>query len=164
MTFFLRGVRKARWYKDFKEYPWLQPLDVPADPLGDLATQDNTISVYIVEDQEAVGRVVAALAATRDTISNFDYALFRIETLEHANFKIHQELGKTPDAIVNMWHRDVTELSAIKLLDLLQKIWEEVKTDRKSQKEVVELIRKGISLGHLEQSKIKGTILDKLDK
>jgi hypothetical protein len=77
MPLILRKIRKARWYQyDRSDFPWLLEEDIPADPLGDLATNDNELSVWQINDDKSnLPRVAAALAANCDDISNLDYAL-----------------------------------------------------------------------------------------
>ena len=76
----LRIVRRSRWLKERPS--WLENDEFQADPLGDFTTTSNTISVwYIKENTSNLQRVVAALAAQRDRLVNFDYALFNKEIL-----------------------------------------------------------------------------------
>lgn len=111
MPLVLRTIRQSRWLED--SFPWLEEGDAPADPLGDLATQDNELSVWIIDDEKSnLNQVVAAMAATRGHLSNLDFALFDLRFLSELNIKIAITTGGTPDKEVNTWHRDLVKLSA----------------------------------------------------
>jgi hypothetical protein len=72
MPFILRTIRKDRWYR-IEDVPWLEEGDIHADPLADLNTKANELSVWLIEDDRSnLNRVVSALAATRTHISNLD--------------------------------------------------------------------------------------------
>ncbi len=45
MTLLLRAIRKGRWL-DAVGLDWLEEDDVAADPLADLTTRQNTLSVW----------------------------------------------------------------------------------------------------------------------
>jgi hypothetical protein len=114
----MRGIRRARWYKQ-EIQPWLQKDEIPADPLGDLKTTGNGLSVYLIDDEKSnLGRVVCALAATRDRIQHFDYLLFDWDILLSTGITVKRSEGKTPDCAVNELHCDLAELSGQKLLAL----------------------------------------------
>jgi hypothetical protein len=86
MPFFLRTIRKARWY-NVEGVSWLEKGDIQADPLADLNTKGNELSVWLVEnDRSNLEQVVTALAATRTDISNLDYALLDVRLLPELEF------------------------------------------------------------------------------
>ena len=69
MSFFLRKIRKAKWYKDEKD-TWLADGELQADSLVDLKTDDNALSVWYIEhDKSNLKRVIAALGANTKKIS-----------------------------------------------------------------------------------------------
>ena len=54
----LRTVRQNRWLKGEAE-PFLAADDVPADPVGDLLTQQNLLSVWeVAPDRSNIERIV----------------------------------------------------------------------------------------------------------
>lgn len=91
-----------------------------ADALNDLRTSSNELSVWYIEDDESnLEHVITALAASGDTVANLDYALFDLQLITNSDIKIHQSPGITPDERVNaLWHRDLIELSASKIMRL----------------------------------------------
>lgn len=51
MAFLLRKIRKNRWYKE--QIEWLPDGELQADPLSDLGTKSNELSVYHVVIDES---------------------------------------------------------------------------------------------------------------
>jgi hypothetical protein len=85
MALILRIVRKSRW--SFTP-PWLSEDDLQADSLVDFSTKKNELSVWHIDkDESNLKRIISALAANRDTLSNFDYALFDKKILIDNNIK-----------------------------------------------------------------------------
>ena len=103
---------------------WLGSDDVPADPLGDLSTLDNKLSVWYVDDaQQNLGRVSAALAAGREKIDKLDYALIDIDTLTRLGIESKKTPGESPDDHANKnWHYDLHRLSGKALTSLAKAI------------------------------------------
>ncbi len=145
MPLILRTIRKAKWYRN-DPLPWLSPDELQADALVDLNTKGNALSVYLVkeDDAEALERLVTALAANRDSIKELDYALFADDILSEIGIKISAVGGNTPDSVVNTWHRDLTELSASKIMRL------------------ADAIRKGARIKRIPGKRIRGLIIDAL--
>lgn len=150
----LRIVRRSRWLKERPS--WLENDEFQADPLGDFTTTSNTISVwYIKENTSNLQRVVAALAAQRDRLVNFDYALFNKEILSELNIKTKDTKGETPDEVVNAWHYDLIEISAQKLLRLVQLVLDNAEIKRINWKEIRNWIDQSIESGQLDEEKIQ---------
>lgn len=158
MPFVLRGVRQNRWIVDSNDHLelWLGTGDFPADPLADLLTDKNKLSVYRIEDNQSnLERVIVALAATRANLSNYDYILLDISVLSRINVKYNFVAGTTPDSEVNTWHIDLIELSASKLFDLAEVVWNERKIGRKLPKDLMKWTTNSILQGYLDRTKIK---------
>ncbi len=167
MPLILRKIRKARWYKDSKSnFPWLLDEDIPADPLGDLATNNNELSVWQVEDDKSnLHGVVVALAANSDDISNLDYALFDQQLLNEINIAIKPSKGVSPDEIANLnWHSDLVELSARKLVDLAKAVLVNAEIKRIPEKEILHLLVQAVLSGQIERAKLRSKIGAKIDK
>jgi hypothetical protein len=117
VPFLLRKIRKNRW--DTDDQCWLDSGELQADCLGDIQTQHNKLSVYrISDDKSNLNRVAAALTATCDNISNFDYLLFNEDLLQTIEVKSEKTEGTTSDELVNSWHIDLVEISLAKLVKL----------------------------------------------
>lgn len=154
MATLLRLFRKKnRWPSDAT--PWLDAGDVPADPLGDLATDDNTLSVYVVEDDpEKIDRVLAGLVVGRQNGSEAEYILFDESLVLLAGIKIIKTEGQTPDAEVNKWHRDLTEISALKLAKFATLLVPACDPLSKTPKEVAQILARSIAQNHIPVARV----------
>ena len=162
MPLLLRTIRKNRWYQG-DPLPWLAQGDLPADPLGDLSTTFNALSVWRVEENHSnLQQIVAALAAMRESLSNFDYALFDEKILSQVQIKISETKGVTFDEQVNVYHRDLVELSASSLVTLAGAIHASNMRERVLSKDVGLIIRQAVSEGRIELTKLKEGIQKKI--
>jgi hypothetical protein len=144
MPILLRNVRENRWFKS-QAAPWLEKGDVPADPLGDLATKENRLSVWVVaSDRSNLERIVRALAVSRDKIADMGYVLFDSDLLTDAGIDTLEESGQTPDAGANTWHRDLIKLSGNKLVTLTRLILEKGESGTVLKKRLEQLVEEGI--------------------
>jgi len=166
MPLILRKIRKARWHKYSQaDFPWLLDEDIPADPLGDLATNDNELSVWQIDDDKSnLPRVAAALAANSDDISNLDYALFDQQLLNEINITLRPSKGNSPDDLANQnWHIDLFELSARKLVDLAKAVLNNAEIKRIPEKEILHLLVQAVAAGQIERTKLRAKIGVKID-
>jgi len=144
MALLLRTVRENRWYKA-EAAPWLERGDVPADPLADLPTKENRLSVFeVAADRSNVERIVRAVAVGKDKIADSGYVLFTSEMLEAAGIALEAIAGTTADAQANDWHRDLVELSGNKLVRLTKSILENGESGTVLKKRLRELVEEGI--------------------
>ena len=149
MTLVLRTIRKSSWYSE--NYPWLPNNDFPADPVTDLRTTDNSLSVWeIDEDRSNLQRVVTALAGNRDRIEKIDYVIFAKRTIADVSIKTKKSKGGTSDEGVNGWHLDLVEISAKKLLSLAKAIYDEGERYRILGKKIEKLLGDGIKSGQID--------------
>jgi hypothetical protein len=157
----LRSIRKARWYNE--DLPWLAPDEPQADVLADLNTSQNTLSVWLIEDDRSnLERVITALAANRNRPSNFDYAIIDRQFLDGIGVKFDHEPGQTPDRDVNRWHLDMIELSASGLLMFARTLYAHAQKERILEKRIRHLITEAVNSGHLDRSELRATMLGKL--
>jgi len=158
MPFLLRKVRRPRWYHNVN-LGWLQQGEIPADPLTDLDTQSNKLSLWHVEDDESnLDQVVTAIAATREHLDKVDYALLDQRYIWQLDIQVEKTPGGTPLAEADLWHRDLTHLSAQKLLDLAKVMWDRARTARRPEKAVRQLLVKAVDSGRIDTSKLKDTL------
>ena len=162
VPFILRKIRKSKWYKH-EDVPWLAEDELQADALGDLQTSNNELSVWRVEDDKSnLERIVTALAANVDHVSNFDYALLDMELLSKLSIQTKDSKGDTPDERANVaWHLDLMELSARKLMELAKAIMAKGEKGRVPKKKLAQLIEQGVNA---EQIKLKQGIRAKIDE
>ncbi len=160
MPLILRKIRKIRWYLP----PWLPEHDLQADALGDLSTKDNELSVWQINDDKAnLERIIAALDAKCDSLSNFDYAIFDQKILDENNIKLRRSDGISADEEANhLWHFDLYELSALKIVKLARDVLTEGEIKRIQEKEVGRFILEALNIGRLNRESLSIHIRSKL--
>lgn len=157
MPLLLRKARQYRWHKA-EAIRWLQNGDVPADPLGDLASTDNRLSVWeVAGDRSNIERIVRALAVGGDRVDNTGYVLFDSALLEGAGIETLVEKGASLDEEANAWHRDLIDLSGNKLVALARLILENGESGTVLKKRLEQLVEEGIQQNQLPE-KCRGKI------
>lgn len=164
MPFLLRIIRRSKWYgaADAVESAL---SDFPADPLADLNTKENKLSVwYVDEDKSNLERIAAAIGAKRDSLAPLDYALFDYDLLSNMKIELTRSDGDTRDKHVNeAWHRDLIELSALALVDLARELAKLSHMDRIPEKKIKQLIVAGVTNEQIDRSKIRDKFLAELE-
>jgi hypothetical protein len=163
VTLLLRAIRKGRWL-DAVGLDWLEADDVAADPLADLTTRQNTLSVWQVDDDESnLSRIVAACASLRDNFANFDYALVDEAIVLGLGIQVRRTKGGTPDDAVNeSRHRDLIELSAFTVARLAREMAAGSTRRRLPWQQVRELVKDGVRSGRLDMEKVNAKLRQKL--
>ena len=161
MPLLLRAIRKSRWNKD--NFPWLTQGDIQADLLGDLVTSNNTLSVWLVQDDKSnLNEVITALASNRNTISNLDYTIFDISLLENINIRLEVNEGNTPHDKANRWHRDLIELTANNIVNLAESLLINSCIERVLEKKILNLIKDAVANGQIDKGKLNSGINNKV--
>jgi hypothetical protein len=155
----LRSIRKARWSQSPE---WCDEGDLGADALNDLATKDNALSVWQIEQDESnLERVIAALAATRDYLSNFDLILFPEEIVADSGIATDRSEGVSADHEANArWHCDLRMISASKLASLARSIKARGTLRRILERQVGNCIFRGVQEGRIDSSSVSQSIRD----
>lgn len=163
MTYLLRKIRKAKWYKN-AALPWLADNEIQADALGDLETKDNRCSFWqISEDKSNLTLVICAVAAGGDAVSNFDFAIFEETLLAEHQIKIEHTPGGSHDRNANeAWHRDLSELSIAKIMALVTIISSKAERSRFQQREVLQLLVEGVRNGRIDLTRLKPAVAEKV--
>jgi hypothetical protein len=151
MPLLLRNVGKHyRWLKE-DAAPFLAQGDVPADPIGDLKTTGNKLSVYVIKDDRSnLNRVVRAITVGTQKPDHVAYVVFSSKVLEDAGIEMQEIVGSTADAAVNPLHRDLI-LSGNKLVALTRGILQEGELGQILKAELVTLVEQGINEGQLPE-------------
>ena len=163
MSFVLRKLdRKAAFYP----LPTLKAGDVQADALSNSRTSGNTLSVWLVqEDQTNLNRIVAALAAKRDYLDKLDYALLDTQALDSLHIQVVKKKGDSYDDQANdLWHQDLTDLSGTKLINLASMIQAQAKAKlvRVPKGDVGDFIAASINEGFIDPDRVDDRIKKKL--
>jgi hypothetical protein len=162
VTLVLRLIRQSRWDTP-KTCDWLAPGDIPADPLADFAnTCENCLSVWFLDDDKKdLDDLIAALAANREKADRLDYVLFAEENLKEAEIVVASISGQTPDEQVNGLHRDLTQLSAAKVLALTKIVWHKnLGLHRVDAKRGVQLVAAAVLRGRISLDKLRPKLRD----
>ncbi len=161
MAFIFRKLdRKAAFYR----IDSLEDGDVQADALYDLRTSSNALSVWLIEENRAnLNRVIAALAAGRETLDKLDYALIQRKSLDDLGIEVVKEKGVSCDDQANeSWHLDLRGLSGAKLVDLAYLIQEQAEFERVQRSAVATLIVTSVGEGFIDSTRISTHIGEKL--
>lgn len=168
MTLGLRILNdKRRWDSpESGEYPWLREGEIPADTLIDFKTLDNTLSIWLIEDDSSnLDRILGAFAATRKYFDKVDYILFDFHIIIELDIKVKYEKGNTPDDNANStWHRSIIELSAQKVLALAERLYFEGDKRRKLPPEIKSIITTGIKAGYINRESLDSNLTNKVGK
>jgi hypothetical protein len=157
----LRKIRKLRWIPK-PTVGARSKSGLQADALGDLGTIGNTLSVWLIDDDEGnLNLVVSACAATRDCLANFDFALLSLDLIGAEGFVLRTIPGETPAPDANGYHRDLVELSAQDVSQLAELIFTKAETRRIPEKMIGHLLQTAMANGRLEADKVKPWILEK---
>ena len=153
MPRFFRKISKAKWYQD-AGLEWLRAGELQADALNDLRTNENELSLFLIEDgDQNLERVVAAVASTGKSLRHVDYAELFSEELEGIDIRPERSDGETHDQEVNRkWHFDARKLSAEKILALAHIVGAPgTKRARIPEAKVIEYVRKAVSDGFISR-------------
>ena len=159
MARFLRVVRQGRWSRP----TWKAsiPQQWQADALGDLATQGNALSVFLVDTQQTTDQVIAGLAAKRKNLTNFDYAVIDSNLLTNLGVRTEPQTGETLHPEANQLHHNIVELTAINSLMLVRSIPPE-SVVRVQWKRVGVIVKQEIEAGYIKKHDVSEGILDKI--
>ena len=160
MAAIVREITSKTWFQNdlvSREYPWLGPQDLQSDAFKGVRTSKNELSIYLIEGEghkaaEAVDRVLAALAATRDHVPQLDYVVISRDAVQALALELTKTLGNTPDPEVNSWHLDLVKLNSTRLVAFCQALQKSGTFSRKSIKQVAKLLDTGLATGHLDAS------------
>ena len=152
MPVLLRQLRIKNCWRTDEPLPWLGTGEVPADPLANFKTGNNTLSVFVVEgDRRRIERIAAAMAATATHLDDFEYVVFDQNVLQPVGIQIIKVEGDTVDSIVNDWHMDLVELSAAKVAELARILVPNCEPDMVTAKRVVEVLADIIASGSVSR-------------
>lgn len=161
----LRAITYSKWWKN-PGVPWLLPGELQADALRDIRTTSSALSVYLITEKIPFGRVIAALAAKKDSLSRVDYVLLELDFLKSQGFALCStpDHGKTFDNDVNKIHYDIVNLSPLKLYQLAQCISRRAAAHRRlcNNDEVAKFIVASINSGCIDENMLKDRLVRKL--
>lgn len=160
MSSVLRIIRRTKWYRP----DWIHNNEVPADPLTDFKTENNTLSVWLlIDEQSDLDRIISALACNRDDISNFDYLIFDSNIINKYKINKKQTTGTSIDEELNYSsHFNLIELTTDQICSLTKEAFLNGKNDRIPKKKVYKMILNSINNGIIDKESLPEKIRNKL--
>ena len=163
MPLLLRKIKKPR-RSDTGNLPWLPSGSLPADPLADLNTQGNNLSVWqVADDKSNIDQILTALATTTDHTDKMDYALLDEKLLARIGISINQVAGNSRYKDANVWHRTLVEMSADKVILLAKTIMQLSTRVRISERNVLHLLQQAVDSGKVNRNDLDSNIQKKLN-
>lgn len=153
MTLLLRKIdKRARWLKDDEAKQLLASGDVPSDPLGDLNTSGNKLSVWTVNsDKSNIDQIASAIASTRQRPADFSFIIFRLEDITSLGIEHENVPGNTQHTLANRWHVDLIKLTGNKLKDLGKALLNKGELDTIPKKRIVGLLNSDLDSNNLPE-------------
>jgi len=143
------------WLQRPEDFSWLKAGEIQADPLSDLRTKENELSLYEYSEEIDLQRIIAAFAAKRKDLDKVDYISFNPDLLKQAGIKTTRDSnGETADEKVNKWHIALFELSSQKIVALASLLLRDGMSDRKFPKDVGALIIQSVKSGWISKDKL----------
>jgi hypothetical protein len=167
MTKILRRIQhRTNWDPRGEFSRYLQPGQAPADTLQDLATSENTLSIWQVQDSDSnLDRILAAIASPRENLQKLDYLIVDWQHVEELSLHMEKAAGDTHDKYANEnWHFHLTRLSASDVANLANKMFAHGQTVRKKEKDLVLLLKRSIAQGFVDKEKLLPNVLAKVAK
>ncbi|MCY4238613.1 MAG: hypothetical protein OXC93_09705 [Rhodospirillaceae bacterium] len=152
--------RKSRWLREGEEAE--NEASPPADALRCLKSEQNTLSVFFVSDDEDVERAAAAMAASREGLDPFDYALLTEEALAFLQEQLEDTAGDTKDDTVNEWHRDLAKLRVNHVSELANTIYAQGDIKRFTPGEVKRIVRAAVEHGFISDDDVHPNVRAKI--
>ena len=159
MPFLLRKIRKSKW----ENLP-TRPGEIRADALIDLKTDNDDLSLWIIDDEcSNVDLVISALVAdSYKQLEKFDYALLGAAEVQEAGFLLEKLPGNTLCGEANEFHRDIRNLTAGDILTIAA-IVKKSRRERRQEWEVGQLVDKALKDGTLDGVRYQ-SLLDSLEE
>jgi hypothetical protein len=165
MAKFLRKVQsKTDWDPAGEFSRYIPAGEAPADALNDLTTSDNCLSVWEIDDDgRNLERVLAAIVSSRDYLQKLDYLMVDRVHIVGLGLAMEKKFGETYDGHANgEWHFDLTRLSATDLSRLANTMFVHGTTERKNKPKLVQLLKKSIQDGYVNEADLRPQVRESL--
>ena len=127
MSFYVRKISRAKWNNENNDFS-LEKLRADAIT-KDLRTENDTLSLWLVNSESDIERAIVALVSNCDRIDTMDFVLIPSESIDN-KIQIVNTLGQTPAEKFNHLHRDASQLNYHTFSIVASSILEEIKKDK----------------------------------
>lgn len=162
MAYLVRKVSMGKWYVNDEVGP------INADAITQcLKTDENTLSVWRIEDEKEVGKGVLAMAASNDFLSKIDVVIVDEAELAAGSIKIEITPGNTPCVDLVDYHRDLASLNVANLAFISESIAAQIRADkvhRFTASKVKILLQDAIAAGSLNPELLSDSVREKVLK
>jgi hypothetical protein len=131
--------------------------------LNDFRTKDNTLSVWLIDnDKSNLDRVAAAFATTRKKLDLVEFVLLP-DNLLPPDIQVKKEDGETFDGMANKdWHRDLVQLTGQRIVALAKQFYHEgykkQEIGRYEHTRIAALIKDGIQRIEIDPQKLNSKL------
>ncbi|CAD5246143.1 MULTISPECIES: hypothetical protein [unclassified Imperialibacter] len=162
MSLLIRKINRAKWPAEDVDYQ----SDVSADAITNcLKTTRNTLSVWQIDTEDDLEKAVLAIASNLQHLETIDVVILEEKHLSNYNIKIVATPGKTPLEELVHSHRDLEELTFMKLGTIKDHIVERIQMDkfkRFTRTALKQLIEDAINTGKLKLEDLNPSIREKI--
>lgn len=151
--------------KEFEGMGWLEKEDLPADTLKNVQTIENSLSVYLVDDEfHNENIILCGFAATRDNLNYVDFIVLDEELFNKLGITIETTPGNTIIEEVNYLHRNLTEISTNKLIAIIEASISDGSMKRKTENKLKKMFQDEIKKGTIKIEDLNIKIQSKLSR
>lgn len=145
---------------------WLEQGSVCADALKNFVTLENKLSVFSVESNDHLLKVISAIVASPKAsyVCDTDYVIFDHAIIEHLEIESEVTPGDTLDEEVNKLHVDLARLSGNSLVRFAEALQDTGTLGRIPKKVLARALKEKIDAGILDKSKLSQDFLSSVHK
>lgn len=162
MAYLVRKIAMGKWCVSDEILP------INADAITQcLKTDDNTLSVWRIEDEKEISQGVLAMAASNDFLSKIDVVLVDEAEFENGSISITATPGKTPCTDLIHTHRDLSSLNINNLAFISESIAAQIRADKVHRFTVTKikaLLLDAINKGSLNPELLSDSVREKVLK
>jgi hypothetical protein len=95
------------------------------------------------------------MSAQRGKFERFDYVLFDEAMASSFGIKAVSVLGDSPNAQINSFHRDLTEISAQRLVEFAEVLLQQQQFGNVGERDIITSIIEGLKKGHIKKTRVR---------
>ena len=139
MTRLLRRISNKELWSELADSPYWEKSDCPPQLLEQVF-DSRGISTYLVDSDDDIKRVVAAVSLGWGTFKDFAFVLLNENDVKQLKLTIEKSQSDLFDKEINNRHRDLKNASGLSLIRLVKLIQEKGEFRVVARSEIIELI------------------------